>query len=276
MKRSPQAYHSRAIECWPFVPDLEQPIHSSTRNPKNTNMKINRRTMLASLAACSRLLAQEPAKNDPTLYIPKAHRVEDLKLLHDFMDEYAFVDVVTSVPTLRITHIPVILDRTAGTNGKILGHVSRQNPQSQAFDGRQTGVIVFRGPHGYISPTLYAKKESVPTWNFAVVHVTGRPSAITDKPALHKLLGRLIEKFESYERSGYDFSKLPESYVSPMLGGIVGFEMLIESLEGKFKLGQERSDADKQGLLEHLSQAKRRERSLYDLTASFYKRSQPG
>jgi len=61
-----------------------------------------------------------------------------------------------------------------------------------------------------------------------------------------------------------------------MLGGIVGFEMLIESLEGKFKLGQERSDADKQGLLEHLSQAKRRERSLYDLTASFYKRSQPG
>jgi transcriptional regulator len=240
-------------------------------------MKINRRTMLASLAACSsRLLAQEPAKNDPTLYIPKAHRVEDLKLLHDFMDEYAFVDVVTSVPTLRITHIPVILDRTAGTNGKILGHVSRQNPQSQAFDGRQTGVVVFRGPHGYISPTLYAKKESVPTWNFAVVHVTGRPSAITDKPALHKLLGRLIEKFESYERSGYDFSKLPESYVSPMLGGIVGFEMLIESLEGKFKLGQERSDADKQGLLEHLSQAKRRERSLYDLTASFYKRSQPG
>jgi transcriptional regulator len=92
-------------------------------------MKINRRMMLASLAACGpRFLAQE-SKVDPTLYIPKAHRVEDLKLLHDFMDEYAFVDVVTSVPTLRITHIPVILDRTAGTYGKIFGHVSRQNPQ---------------------------------------------------------------------------------------------------------------------------------------------------
>ena len=138
-------------------------------------MKINRRTMLASLAAGSgaSLLAQEPARIDPTLYIPKAHRVEDLKLLHDFMDEYAFVDLVTSAPTLRITHIPVILDRTAGTYGKIMGHVSRQNPQSQAFDGRQTGVIVFRGPHGYISPTWYAKKEAVPTWNFAVVHATG-------------------------------------------------------------------------------------------------------
>jgi transcriptional regulator len=240
-------------------------------------MKINRRAMLASLAACSsRLLAQEPARIDPTLYIPKAHRVEDLKLLHEFMDEYAFVDLVTSAPTLRITHIPVILDRTAGTYGKIFGHVSRQNPQSQAFDGRQTGVIVFRGPHGYISPTWYAKKEAVPTWNFAVVHATGRPAAITDKAALHALLGRLIEKFESTEGSGYDFSKLPESYVSPMLGGIVGFEMPIESLEGKFKLGQERSDADKQGLLEHLGQAKRRERSLHDFTASFYKRSQSG
>jgi transcriptional regulator len=201
--------------------------------------------------------------------------VEDLKLLHDFMDEYAFVDVVTSIPTLRITHIPVILDRTAGTYGKIFGHVSRQNPQSQTFDGRQTGVIVFRGPHGYISPTWYARKEAVPTWNFAAVHATGRPAAITDETALHKLLSRLIEKFESDEGSGYDFSKLPESYVSPMLGGIVGFEMPIESLEGKFKLGQERSEADKQGVLEHLGQAKRRERSLHDLTASYYKRSQP-
>jgi len=112
-------------------------------------MKINRRTMLASLAVCSsRVLAEEPVKIDPTLYIPKAHRVEDLKLLHDFRDEYAFVDLVTSVPTVRITHIPVILDRTAGTYGKILGHVSRQSPQSQRFDGRQRGVIVFRGPHG--------------------------------------------------------------------------------------------------------------------------------
>ena len=240
-------------------------------------MKVNRRTMLASLAACSsRLLAQEPAKIDPTLYIPKAHRVDDLKLLHDFMDEYAFVELVTSSPTLRITHIPVLVDRAAGNYGKILGHVSRQNPQSQAFDGRQTGVIVFRGPHGYISPTWYAKKEAVPTWNFGVVHATGRPAAITDKEALHKLLGRLIEKFESTDGSGYDFSKLPDSYVSLMLGGIDGFEMQIESLEGKFKLGQERSDTDKQGLLEHLGQARRSERSLPDFTASFYKRSQPG
>jgi transcriptional regulator len=231
--------------------------------------------MLAALGAgSSSLLAQEPAGIDPTLYIPQGHLVEDRKLLHDFMDEYSFVDLVTSSPTLRITHIPVILDRTAGAYGKIFGHISRQNPQSQTFDGRHTGVIVFRGPHGYISPTWYAKTDVVPTWNFAVVHATGRPRAITEKNVLHDLLARLIDKFESYQGSGYDFSKLPDSYVSSMMGGIVGFEMQIESLEGKFKLGQERSDVDKQGVLEHLRQAARRERSLYDLSASYYKLSQ--
>src|SRR6266850_7697047 len=171
-------------------------------------MKISRRMMLASLAVCgSQPFAEGQSKIDPTLYIPKAHRVEDLKFLQDFMDEYAFVDFISPAPTLRITHIPVILDRSVGTYGKILGHVSRQNPQSEAFDGRQTGVLVFRGPHGYISPTWYAKKEAVPTWNFAVVHATGRPAAITDKAALHTLLARLIEKFERAEDSGYDFSK---------------------------------------------------------------------
>ena len=238
-------------------------------------MKITRRMMLAALASGgSSLLAEEPTGVAPTLYIPKAQQVEDRKFLHDFMEEYSFVDLITSAPTLRITHIPVILDHTVGAYGKILGHVSRQNPQHQAFNGQQTGIIVFRGAHGYISPTWYAKADVVPTWNFAVVHATGKLSAITEKPALHSLLAKLIDKFESYQGSGYDFSKLPDSYVSPMMGGIVGFEMPIESLEGKFKLGQERSDVDKQSILEHLRQPKRVEPSLYDLSANFYKRSQ--
>ncbi len=239
-------------------------------------MKINRRAMLASLVAASgaSLSAQEPAKIDPTLYIPKAHRVEDLKLLHEFMDEYAFVDLVTSSPTLRITHIPVILERTAGTYGRLWdmsrGRIRRVRRSTGAR--RVSSCSVART--GTSHPRGIRKRKPCRRGTLRWFTPAGRPSAITDKTALHKLLGRLIEKFESQEASGYDFSKLPESYVSPMLGGIVGFEMQIESLEGKFKLGQERSDADKQGLLEHLGQARRRERSLQDLTASFYKRSQ--
>src|SRR5579883_1777947 len=118
-------------------------------------MKMNRRALLASLAAAgSSLRAQQPGAPPPgSLYIPKAHLVEDRKFLHDFMDEFSFVELITAAPDLRITHIPVFLDRSAGKFGAIYGHISKQNPQSRTFDGNHDAVIVFRGPHGYISPT---------------------------------------------------------------------------------------------------------------------------
>jgi transcriptional regulator len=191
------------------------------------------------------------------------------------MDEFAFVDLVTASPTLRITHIPVWLDRAAGAYGTIHGHVSRQNPQHSTFDGKQTGVVVFRGPHGYISPTWYAGGgNSVPTWNFAVVHATGKLRPV-EGAALEALLGRLVSKFESYEGTSYDFAKLDETYKTAMMNGIIGFELEIELLEGKFKLGQDRSAADREGLLKHLGEAKAA-RTLRELTASFYERQSKG
>jgi transcriptional regulator len=188
------------------------------------------------------------------------------------MDEFAFVDLVTASPTLRITHIPVILDRTAGRYGSLLAHISAQNPQRVTFDGAHTAIVVFRGPHGYISPSWYAKQDVTPTWNFSVVHASGRPKAITDSAQAHALLARLIRKFEgSVKSSGYDFSKLPESYVTGMMKGIAPFEMEIEALEGKFKLGQERSEGDRQGVLAHLQKEAYHERSLYEMTEAFYR-----
>jgi transcriptional regulator len=235
---------------------------------------MNRRDLLSSFAITALTsAAQEPAEPPVTasLYIPQAHLVEDRKLLHDFMDDFAFVDLITTSPVLRITHLPVLLDRSTGQYGTIHGHISRQNVQAKAFDGSQQAVIVFRGPQGYISPTWYQTQQAVPTWNFAVVHATGRLRPVTEPPALHAFLARLIAKFESYQGTDYDFSKLPESYVGGMLTGIIGFQMQIELLEGKFKLGQERSEADRQGILKNLQKA-RGERSLHDLTESFYKR----
>ena len=230
---------------------------------------MNRRHLLLGLAAAGLdLNAQEPSPE--SLYIPKPHLVEDRKLLQDFMDEFAFADLVTASPGIRITHIPTVLDRTAAPYGTLFGHISRQNLQSKCFDGRQQAVIVFRGPHSYISPTWYNKPESVPTWNFAVVHATGRLKPIADPKALHGLLAQLIAKFEG-PGSSYDFAKLPESYTNGLIGGIIGFEMQIELLEGKFKLGQERGDADRQALLKNLQSAKPA-RSIYDFTTEFYKR----
>jgi transcriptional regulator len=238
---------------------------------------VNRRTVLTSLFAAPPVLApmlfgQQTSAPDRSLYIPKAQLVEDRKLLHDFMDEFPFVELVTAAPGLRITHIPTILDRDAGPTGTILGHISAQNPQRAAFDGAHEAVIVFRGPQGYISPSWYTKQDVVPTWNFAVVHASGRPTAITEASRVRALLARLIKKYEaSVGSSAYDFDKLPESYVGGLMKGIAAFEMHIEGLEGKFKLGQERSEADKQGVLDHLRAGGYRERSLHEITEAFYR-----
>ena len=235
---------------------------------------MNRRDLLAGLAFAS-LEAKAQTHAGPeaeSLYIPKPQLVDDRRFLHDFMEEFAFVDLVTVSPSLRITHIPVWLDREAGAYGTIHGHISRQNPQSATFDGKQNGVIVFHGPHGYISPTWYAKTGNVvPTWNFAVVHATGKLRPVAGKKELNDLLARLISKFERYEGTGYDFAKLDETYKYGLMGGIIGFELEIELLEGKFKLGQDRSPEDKQSVLEKLGKAKT-PRTLRDLTASFYER----
>src|SRR5947199_1986674 len=102
---------------------------------------MKRRDLLAGVAAAGvQLEAQHSAES---LYIPKPHLVEDRKFLHDFMDEFSFVELVTAAPTIRITHIPAILDRSAGKYGAIYGHISRQNPQNKTFNGRQPAVVAF-------------------------------------------------------------------------------------------------------------------------------------
>jgi transcriptional regulator len=181
--------------------------------------------------------------------------------------------LVTATPTVRITHIPSVLDRTQGQFGTLRGHISAQNAQKAAFDGTHQAVIVFRGPQGYISPTWYATRASVvPTWNFGVVHASGRPRLITDKARTYDLLAALIGRNEQRVGSTeYDFAAQPREYVDRMMQGISPFEMEIQALEGKFKLGQERSDGDRNGVLAHLARGEYKERSLYDLTQAFYK-----
>ncbi len=235
---------------------------------------MRRRDLLAGLALVTAEAGAEnfttPAPAGESLYIPKPQLVEDRRLLHDFMDEFSFVDLVTVSPSLRITHIPVFLDRNGGSYGTIHGHISRQNPQIEAIENKQTAVIVFRGPNGYISPTWYAKTGNVvPTWNFAVVHATGKLRPVEGKKELNDLLSKLIAKFERYEGTSYDFSKVDDTYKYGLMGGIIGFELEIELLEGKFKLGQDRSPADKESLLTKLAEAKAPP-SLRDFTARFY------
>lgn len=208
-----------------------------------------------------------------SLYIPKAQRVEDRALLEDFMNEFPFVELVTASPSIRITHLPVFLDRSAGRFGTLYGHIAPGNAQSRGFDGRQPAVAVFRGPHSYISPGWYAKPGAGPTWNFAVVHAGGKPRRVTDNKAVYQLMAQLVKKFEDRYGSGaYDFTKLPDSATYGRFGTLAAFEMPIDTLEGKFKLGQERGEADRASLLKHLREAKP-ERALAEFAESFYARA---
>ncbi len=210
---------------------------------------------------------------DPSVYIPKAHLVQDRAFLHAFMDEFSFVDLVTTAPTLRITHIPSVLDGATGTYGTIVGHISAQNDQVQAIRAGARAVVVFRGPHGYVSPgwlTTPAGRNGVPTWNFAVVHATGRLRAIDEPMQKHALLSGLIRKYESsIGGTAYDFAALPMADVLARAKGIQPFSIEIESLEGKFKLFQERPEADKAAAVPKLDTY--RERSLRAFTEHFYR-----
>src|SRR5262249_52170111 len=105
---------------------------------------MKRREMLVGLTLAGMAPAAEERATQ-SLYIAKAHLVEDRQFLHDFMDEYSFIDLVTASPEIRITHIPVLLDRSGSKYGKLYGHISRQNPQSRTFDGQHQAVVVFRG-----------------------------------------------------------------------------------------------------------------------------------
>lgn len=233
---------------------------------------MNRRHAVAAgaMAAAADLLAQS-AEPGESAYIPDHHRVNDRKVIHDFMDEFGFASVITAHPSIRITHIPVLLDREAGSWGRILGHVARANPQQRTFDGKHESLILFRGPHRYISPGWYATERAVPTWNFTAVHASGRAKLVEDNAKLAALLERLVAKYEAYEKSSYAFDKLPAAYKEGMMKNIVMFEMPVERVEAKFKLGLERSAADREGFLSGLEGAKP-ERGLLEFTKAEIKR----
>jgi transcriptional regulator len=206
-----------------------------------------------------------------TIYIPERHSEKDRAFLLDFIEEFSFAMVVTGQPSVQITNVPTILERAPEGWGKIWWHLAKANAQNEAMKGPVT--IVFHGPHQFISPNWYQAKNAVPTWNFAVVHVTGSPRRIDDDAAVAAGLRRLVMRNEGKYGGGGDWSydQIPESQLKAMRGGIVAYEMAIEKVEGKFKLGQERSEQDREGVLQGLARAPK-ERDLLALTKSYYAR----
>lgn len=229
-----------------------------------------RRDFLLGLSAMLSMEAEAAAQD--TIYIPERQAERDRPFLIDFMEEFSFAMIVSSKGGIRITNVPTLFNRDKDGWGSLWFHIAKSNPQNNAFDGAEECLAVFHGPHAYISPNWYNSKNSVPTWNFAVVHGRGKPKRIEDDAAFAAGLKRLVETNEGHYGGGdvWDFNKMPDSYLKGMRQGIVAYEMKIESVEGKFKLGHERTPQDREGVLKGLE--KKQQRSILDLTRDYYSR----
>jgi transcriptional regulator len=175
-----------------------------------------------------------------TFYVPAHFALDDPAALCAFVERHGFGTLVSSGPAgLDVSHIPFLPELGSDGGIRLLGHVARANSHWQALEGATHLVAIFRGPHAYVSPGWYQQHPSVPTWNYAVVHAHGR-ARLMDEAALHDLLMRLASTYESGRPKPWKMSELPADYVAAMLANIVGFEIEVERLEGKFKLSQNR------------------------------------
>lgn len=177
------------------------------------------------------------------MYIPAHFAIrDDLTPIFDLIDRNAFgLLLCQGQDGFEASHVPFLLDRPgsstgAGERGRLLCHLAAANGQAALLDGQKV-MCVFQGPHGYVSPRWYEKKPAVPTWNYAVVHVHGRAMVTRDPKVMRNLVDRLSKTYEPAQ-GGWRLDDEPDAYVDAMLRGIVGVEIAIERLEGKFKLSQ--------------------------------------
>jgi transcriptional regulator len=190
------------------------------------------------------------------MYILNTDRVTDLTKLHQFIRENSFATITSIVEGhLFSTRVPLILDPALGPSGTLLGHVARANPQWRSFNGENEVMAAFDGPHAYISPNWYVSTPAVPTWNYATVHAYGLPRIIEDAPRLGGIVDQLTNTYESDLPNPWPASgQLPEDLKAKLLRAIVGFEIPIDRIEGKFKFGHNRSIEDQISMIRHLEE----------------------
>lgn len=187
------------------------------------------------------------------MYIPKAFEVTDRATLHDFIEANSFATLVTFADDAPFaTRLPMILNRDAGADGTLLGHVARTNPHWRSFDGKAPALVMFDGPYAYISPRWYLTSPAVPTWNYATVHAYGAPRVFDDPHRVEEIVERLTATYEASMLRPWLTREVPAQFKASLLKAIVGFEMPINRIEGKFKFAQNRPLEDQLSTLDAL------------------------
>jgi transcriptional regulator len=187
------------------------------------------------------------------MYVPRHFASGERAELHALMREFGFAVIVTGDGGRPYaSHLPFALEVGADGRETLYGHVARANPHWRAFDGAREALVVFQGAHAYVSPSWYETRLSVPTWNYEAVHAYGRPLAFDGEEPTLAVLKRLVALYESEATGPWRMESLPDDYLRTQLKGIVAFEMPVERLEGKLKMSQNKSAADRAGVIRGL------------------------
>lgn len=187
------------------------------------------------------------------MYIPEHFRIRDHATSIAFMHANPFAILVSSTQEGPFaTHVPVVI-REHENELVLRGHVAKANPHWRYMEQNPQALTIFHGPHAYISPTNYTTDENVPTWNYATVHVYGNARTYSTHEELLKMLHDLIPTFEAAYEQRWD--SLNDAYRERMLNHIVGFEVAVARVEGKFKLSQNRTPDEQQNVIDSLCPA---------------------
>jgi transcriptional regulator len=196
------------------------------------------------------------------LFVPASFAEQDVPTLHEFMDAHGFATLISpDAADPWITQLPLLLQRDRGPLGTLEGHLARANGHWQRIAGNGDVLVLFQGPHCYVSPSLYATHPSVPTWNYASVHAHGRARLVEDGERAKALMRKLVERSEHARPAPWTMD-LPLDYLNGMMRGIVGIEIEITRLQGKFKLSQNRPEEDRVRVMEDLERGAAHEREV--------------
>jgi transcriptional regulator len=192
-----------------------------------------------------------------TMHVPKIHEEKDIAVLHALIQSHPLGAWVTIADgELLANHIPFLLDPTRGEYGTLVGHVARANPVWQTFSRTVESVVMFQGPQAYITPSWYPSKhthgKAVPTWNYAVVHAHGVPHTVDDPQWLLAHLNALTDTHEGNQALPWKVSDAPQDFTDRLMGAIVGIEIPITQLVGKWKVSQNRPELDQVGVVDGL------------------------
>ena len=193
------------------------------------------------------------------MYVPTHFAETRVEVLHDLVRAHPFgALVVLASNALDANHIPFEIDPEPAPFGTLRGHVARANPVWRDFSPQVDALAIFQGPHSYVSPAWYATKKEhgkvVPTWNYAVVHAHGPIRVIDDRAWLRRFVEQLTHRYEAPRSDPWKVTDAPPDFIDTMLAAIVGIEIPIKRLTGKWKVSQNRPEKDRAGVVDGLTQ----------------------